>query len=169
VPEDMDYSNVHQSQRGYFSEALYREMKDNPRIRLVVADLGYKVFDRHFQDFPGSCINIGASEQAGVGICVGMAQEGLIPFFYTISSFMLRAAETIGLYLHGEQVPVRLVGAGRDNDYLQDGISHDGTLAQNYLMNLKIRQYYPEFKEQVPGIVQQMVRDNVPSFISLRR
>lgn len=161
--------NRHESQRGYFADELYEQMKNKEDIFLVVGDLGYKMFDKHFEEFPDRCINVGASEQAGVGICVGLALKGKRPFFYTITSFMLRAAETISLYLDHEQIPVQLVGSGRDQDYEHDGYSHDAGPAQRFLASMDINQLYPETKEQVPEMVIRMIDATKPGFISLKR
>ncbi len=162
-------SLVHDSQRGWFAASLYEQMLRNPQIFLVAIDLTYKMFDHHFKDFPDRCINTGAAEASATGIAVGLALEGKIPFVYTITSFYLRAAETIGLYLDGEQVPVRLVGSGLFADYHTDGPSHNGTLAQAYIGSLNIKSYYPSQKEDVPTMVQSMIQSGRPSFIGLRR
>ncbi len=159
----------HKSQRGYFAGALYDAMKEDESIYLLVGDLGYKVFDRHFEDFPDRCINCGASEAAMVGIAVGLALKGKKPFAYTITSFFLRAAETIALYLSKNQIPVRLVGSGRDQDYKHDGPSHDATAAQRFIADQKISEYYPKLLESVPQFLDDMIKQDVPSFISLRR
>lgn len=159
----------HDSQRGYFAYELYKRMKKNKNIWLVVGDLGYKVFDTIKEEMPDRFINVGAAEQAMIGVAVGLAQEGKIVFCYTITSFFLRAAETINLYLHHEQLPVKLVGSGRDQDYEHDGYSHDATMAQKYLKGLKIQQFYPKKKEDVTGMVAKMIGNKLPSFISLRR
>lgn len=162
-------TELHPSQRGYFSGALYDAMKADDSIYLIIIDLGYKTFDRCFHDFPDRCINTGASEQAAMGIAVGLALSGKIPFIFTITSFFLRCAETISLYIEHEKIPVRMVGAGRDDDYLHDGYSHFAYKAQEYIHSLKIAEGYPETKEQVPDIIKFMVENNVPSFISLKR
>lgn len=159
----------HESPRGYFAHALYEEMILNDKIYLLTGDLGFGMLDAIRDNFPHRFINCGASEQAMLGIAVGLAQEGKIPFVYTISSFFMRAAETIGLYIHGEQAPVRLVGSGRDGDYKHDGPSHNGMLAQNLIESLDITSYYPKDKEEVPLLVKRMVDENKPQFISLRR
>lgn len=159
----------HDSQRGYFAYELYQQMKENPNIFLLVGDLGYRVFDKHFEDFPDRCINCGASEQAMLGLAVGLALDGKIPFCYTITSFFLRAAETISLYADHESVPIKLVGSGRDDDYKHDGFSHDATRVQQLLATLDIVAYFPDNKDKIPVFVDHMVMNNQPSFISLRR
>jgi len=161
----------HNSQRGYFAYELYQQMKKNKDIYLLCFDLGYKVFDQHFKDFPDRCFNLGASEQAGVGIAVGLALEGKIPFCYSITPFLLyRPFEFIRNYLHREQIPVHLVGSGRDKDYGTDGFTHHAEEASRVLDCLpNIDQYYPQEKKEIPVIVKQIIKQNKPSFISLKR
>ena len=162
--------NWHQSQRGYFAGALYDAMLADDSIYLIVVDLGYATFDRHFKSFPNRCINTGASEQAAVGIAVGLAESGMKPFVYTITSFFLRAAETISLYVEHEQVPVVLVGAGREDDYLHDGYTHFGYASEKFLStNMHLVSYYPKDKLDVPNIIKKMVKSKTPTFISLKR
>lgn len=159
----------HQSQRGYFAGALYEQMEKNPDIWVVTGDLGYGMFDSIRDTFPERFINVGAAEQTMLGVAVGLALEGKRVFCYTITSFYLRAAETISLYLSQEQIPVRLVGGGRDDDYKHDGLSHDASAAQDFLKDMNVMKFSPKDKEDVPDIVKKMVTSDVPSFISLRR
>lgn len=160
----------HESQRGYFAGALLEAMRDDPNIYILTGDLGFGMWDKVRAEFPHRFINCGASEQAMVGIAVGLALKGKKPFVYTITSFLLRAAETISLYLGGEGVAVRLVGSGRNDDYKHDGASHNAVEAQNFLRDVyQLDCYYPDSKEEVADLVAMMVKDDVPAFISLRR
>ena len=162
---------IHDSQRGYFAHALWREMGENPDIFLVTADMGYRMLDAIREDFPDRFINAGASEQAAMGIGVGLALEGKIPFVYSITTFILyRPFEFIRNYVNHEGIPVRIVGGGRDSDYARDGISHQATEARA-VMDLfpRIRTYWPEQKDEVAGIVREMVETPSPAFISLTR
>jgi len=167
--ERLNNWKLHDSIRGHFGLALYREMVKDPNIIVLLGDLGYGLFDSHREDFPDRVINCGAAEACMLGVAVGLAMEGKIPFVYTISAFYARALETIHLYASEEQIPLRLVGSGRDNDYLHDGISHHGGLAQAALGLLKLDFYYPNDKLEIAGVVEKMVKTNKPSFISLRR
>lgn len=161
----------HDSQRGYFAYELYQQMKNNPDIFLLVGDLGYKVFDKHFEDFPDRCINTGAAEQSMIGIAVGLAMKGKIPFCYSITPFLLwRPAETIKLYVNEEMWPVKLVGSGRDKDYAHDGPSHDASEAKKLLDTWpNIVQLWPGSKEDAEALVPEMVKNGKPTFISLTR
>ena len=121
----LNIRNRHESMRGWFAYELYKQMAKNPKIFLLVGDFGYKVFDYIERDFPKRFINVGASEQAMIGIAVGLALEDKIPITYTVSSFILyRPFETIRNYLDYENIPVKLIGSGRDRDYLDHGLCH---------------------------------------------
>lgn len=164
-------SEWHQSQRGFFAASLYNLMIRDERIRLVTADLGYKVFDRIKEDFPDRYINVGASEQAGAGICVGLALEGLVPFFYSITPFLLwRPAETIRNYINREEIPVKLIGSGRNQDYHVDGFSHYAGDDKDILRCWdNIQAFWPEEKEHIPELLDETIKSNLPTYINLTR
>ena len=161
----------HDSMRGYFAVELYKRMKTNDDIWLVVGDLGYKIFDNHFQDYPKRCINTGAAEQSMMGIAVGLALEGKIPFVYSITPFLLyRPFETIRNYIHNEKIPVKLIGSGRDDDYKHDGPSHHAFEDKAVLSLLTgIEAYWPEDKEEIPQLIKNVIKSNQPTYINLRR
>lgn len=162
---------LHDSPRGYFGRALYFEMQKNPDIILLTADLGYKIFDLHFKDFPDRCINAGAAEQCAMGAAIGLALLGKIPFVYSITSFLLyRPFEWLRNFVNHENIPVRLVGSGLDNDYAHDGITHQ-TFDAKAVLGLfpNIESYFPSEKAQVPVALSGMISHNEPSFLCLRR
>lgn len=162
---------IHPSQRGWFAHALHEQMGKNERIRLITADLGYGALDRIRDDFPKRFYNVGASEQCAVGAAVGMAIKGLVPFVWSITPFLLyRPFEWLRNYLHHEQIPVKLVGSGLDDDYKHDGFTHHAFEARQVMEILaSIHTFWPIEKEQIPDMVDEMVRNGEPSFIALRR
>lgn len=160
---------LHDSQRGWFGFELYKQMAENENIYLLTGDLGFGLFDNHIQDFPERVKSVGASEQAMLGVAVGLALKGKRVFVYTITSFFLRAAETISLYLMHEKIPVQLVGGGRNDDYKHDGQSHDAYHAQLFLRVPSIKNLYPLDKSEISTMVTYMAGTDQPSFISLRR
>lgn len=171
IKERIENWKIHPSQRGHFSFGLYKQMAENEDIFLICGDLGYKIFDAHLQDFPQRAITVGASEQAMMGIAVGLALDGRIPFVYSITPFLLRRPyETLKLYIDEEKIPVRLVGGGRDKDYIHDGPSHDATSIHELLQTLpNVFQYWPMTNEGAGETARLMVEKNEPSFVSLRR
>lgn len=173
--ETMKSSNTfkrHDSQRGYFAFELFKQMQKDESIYLVMGDLGYKVFDFHRMHFPDRCINTGAAETAMMGIAVGLALEGRIPVVYSITNFLLyRPFEVIRNYIDYEKIPVKMVAAGRDRDYAHDGISHWSEDAKDVLKIFKnIKTYFPEEKEEMSeDLLEEILYNNKPSFLSLRR
>lgn len=162
---------THDSQRGWFAAALFDAMSANENIWFVTGDLGFGMADAIRAAFPHRFINVGAAEQAMVGIGVGLALDGKIPFCYSITPFVLyRPFEWIRNYLSHEKIAVKLVGAGLDDDYKKDGFTHHAFDAKAVLATLpNIETFWPERKEDVPGMVATMAANRLPSFIALRK
>lgn len=161
----------HPSMRGYFAYYLYEEMLKNNNIYVVTGDLGYKMWDAIKKDFPDRFINTGASEQAMMGIAVGLALENKIPFVYSITTFLLyRTFETIRNYLNLEKIPVRLVGSGRGRDYAHDGISHWPEEEKEVMAIFKnIKSVWPEHLSEIKPLVKRVIKINKPWYINLKR
>ena len=164
-------SEWYPTQRGYFPGALYNEMIANKDIVLITADLGWRQFDKIRDDFPDQFIDVRASEQAAIGIAVGMALKGKIVLFHTMTSFLLcRGYEWIRNYIDHENIPVKLVGSGRDKDYTDDSFTHEADDAKYILDGFKnIVQFWPQDKDEVEDMVKEMIKNKKPSFISLTR
>lgn len=159
------------SMRPLFAECVYKHMKKNDDIYVVVNDLGYKMWDHVRKDFPERFINVGAAEQTLIGVGIGLALSNKIPFVYSITTFLLyRPFEAIRNYLHYEKIPVKLVGSGRGKDYLHDGISHWAEEDREIMSILKnIKSYWPDENEEIPKLVEEMLQNNRPCYINLKR
>lgn len=162
---------THESIRGYFAAALHDEMEKDDRVWCLSGDLGYGMLDTIRDDFPERYLNVGASEQLLMGAGVGLALSGCRPFVYSITTFLIyRPLEWIRNYLSHEQIPVFLIGSGLDDDYKHDGISHQPYEVKEVLNIFpNIHQYYPSVKTQVPLLLRQMIEENKPAFMCLRR
>jgi transketolase len=146
-------------------------MKKNMNIWFVTGDLGYKFFDSIKNNIPERFVNVGAAEQSLIGVGVGLALEGKIPFVYSITPFLLyRPFETIRNYVNREKIPVKLIGGGRDRDYLDDGFSHWAEEDRKVMKIFKnIKSFWPEEKEDVPELVKKAINSRLPYYINLRR
>jgi len=162
---------LQENMRSYFAFEIYKAMATNKNIYLLTGDLGFGLFDNHKEDFPERFINCGAAEQAMIGIAVGLALEGKIPFVYSITNFLLyRPFETIRNYINHEKIPVNLIGSGRNRDYEHDGISHwSEDAAVLFSMLPHITPYFPDKNSDVIKIVNRMIYSHKPAFLSLRR
>lgn len=166
----MKPTKPHNSQRGHFAWHLYDHMKDNKDIVVITADLGFGQFDAIRDDFPKQFYNVGAAEQLMMGMACGMALEGKTVITYTITPFYYRAFETIRNYVDHEAIPVKMIGGGLYKDYAHDGFSHhcdDIHTVMNVFNN--IVQYYPASNESVKDMLNDLLNNNKPSFMGLRR
>lgn len=155
--------------RKQFADILHEIMQDNPKIVVIVGDVGFGVFDQIRIDFPDRFFNAGASEQLLLGMAVGMALEGYTPIAYTITPFLLyRPFEFIRNYLNHEKINVKLVGAGRNDDYSRDGFTHhafDDILIMENFQNIK--KMYPV--NLTKASVEKFINYNSPAYINLVR
>lgn len=169
--KSLDLKYKHNSMRGWFAYELYKHMAKDERVWLLTGDLGYGMLDYIKRDFPQRFINVGASEQSLIGIGVGLALEGKIPVVYSITTFLLyRPFETIRNYIDHEKIPVKLIGSGREKDYVHDGISH-WALEDKELLNIlsNIEAKWPSNKEEIPELISEMLKSPNPWYINLRR
>ncbi len=113
--------------RATFAKTLTEIAREDKRVLLLTADLGYMALEPFAEAFPEQFINVGVAEQNMVGIATGLADGGFIPFLYSIAPFAsLRAYEFIrnGPVLH--RLPVRIVGVGAGFEYGTAGPTHHG-------------------------------------------
>lgn len=161
----------HESMRGWFAYELHAKMIENEDIWLITGDLGYGMFDKIKRDFPERFINTGAAEQGMMGLGVGLAYSGKLPIVYSITPFLLyRPFETIRNYVDRENIPMILVGGGRDKDYGHDGFSH-WSEEDKRVMEIfpNIASAWPETKEEVPDILEKMLQNPRAFYLNLRR
>jgi deoxyxylulose-5-phosphate synthase len=103
-----------------FAELLEQAMEKNKDIFFLTGDLGYKIFDNILEKYPDRAYTVGASEQLMMGMAVGLADSGKLPFVYSITPFLLyRPFEIIRNYVNHENCNVKMVGCGRDNECLK--------------------------------------------------
>jgi len=99
--------------------------RDDRRVILLTADLGFGVLDDFARELPDQFVNVGVTEQAMVGLATGMAEAGLRPYCYTIATFaVLRPFEFIRNGPVAHRLPVRIMGVGAGTDYSHDGLTH---------------------------------------------
>ena len=155
--------------RKEFATFLHKEMSYNDNIVLLTGDLGYGLWDKIKIDYPDRFYNVMSSEQLMVGAAVGLAMENLIPIVYSITPFVLyRPFELLRNYLDHENIPVKLVGGGRDKDYGYLGFSHWAEEDIKILSTLPdIKLYKPE--NPTESIYQDFLYNYKPSYLNLKR
>ena len=157
--------------RRVFADTLHERMRANKNIWVITGDLGYKMWDHIKSDYPDRFVNVGAAEQLMVGMGVGLALYGKIPFLFSITTFLLyRPFEAIRNYINHEKIPVKLIGSGRGKDYASDGFSHwaeEDLSIMNIFVNINSR--WPKTSEELPGLIDEMIINNAPYYVNLKK
>ena len=153
--------------RRCFGKTISELAKDDDKIILIVGDIGYRVFDDFRKLYPKRFLNLGICEQSIIGVAAGMALEGLKPWVYTITPFLIeRPFEQIKLDIDQQKANVNLVGFA---DYPTLGPSHSELNAKK-LMSLfnNIKSYFPKNSKETNKIVKKTYGINGPTFVSLK-
>ena len=95
-----------------FAERLYARMAEDPRIRVMTADLvGSCALKKIEADHRDQFINVGIAEQNMVSIAAGLAHEGMIPFTYTFAAFhAMRSCEQVRTDVFYNEQNVKVIG-----------------------------------------------------------
>jgi transketolase len=111
--------------RTAFIEQLIVEARKNPKLFLVVGDLGFSVVEPFAAEFPDRFLNAGVAEQNMTGVAAGLASEGYHVFTYSIGNFpTLRCLEQIRNDICYHNLPVTVVAVGAGMAYGNLGYSH---------------------------------------------
>jgi transketolase len=114
--------------RSRFNKVLVDIARQEPRIYLVLADIGYGEIEPFAEAFPSRFINCGVAEQNMAGVACGLALEGNIAVTYSIANFpTLRCLEQIrnDACYHNADVKIVIIGGGLAYGAL--GVSHQAT------------------------------------------
>jgi transketolase len=157
--------------RKELAKLLLNEMKLNPNIYLITGDLGYGLWDEIRDTFPDRFFNVGSSEMAMMGIGIGLAMDGKIPFVYSITPFAIyRPFEMIRNYLNHENIPVKILGGGRNDEYGYLGFSHwasEDLSALSVFENLKL--FKPHTQDELENAFNFTISNNSPVYINLKK
>jgi transketolase len=157
--------------RKRFGQLIAEAMRQDNRIWLLSGDLGFGVLDEARESCPNRFCNVGAAEQLMLGAAVGLAHSGKIPVCYSITPFVIfRPYEYLRNYLDHEQCPVKLVGAGRGQDYGHLGFSHwadDVNRALDVFDN--IQQYMPNSVDELEQQWQSWLYSDRAAYLNVRR
>jgi len=95
--------------RKEFGKIILELARKDSNVFLLTGDIGHGIFDGLIKEFPERFYNLGISEQSIIGIASGMALEGLKPYVYTITPFLIeRPFEQIKLDIDQQNVNVNI-------------------------------------------------------------
>jgi transketolase len=119
----LDVAGQSLDQRQRFYEVVPWMVAEDPRLALVLAEIGAGYLDPAVTErIADRVVNVGIREQLMIGTAAGLAMTGLRPIVHTFAPFLLeRPYEQVKLDLGHQDVGAVLVSAG--GSY---GVSHGG-------------------------------------------
>ncbi|MDX3451672.1 transketolase [Streptomyces sp. ME02-8801-2C] len=111
--------------RDRFAPVLSRLLDEDPRVAVVLAEIGTAQFTQAQARHPDRVINVGIREQLLIGTGAGLALTGLRPVMHTFASFLVeRPFEQVKLDLGHQDVGAVLVSAAASFDWPAGGYTH---------------------------------------------
>lgn len=111
--------------RDRFAPVVSRLLDEDPRVAVVLAEIGTDAFTRAQRKHPDRVINVGIREQLLVGTGAGLALAGLRPVVHTFASFLVeRPFEQVKLDFGHQGVGGVLVSAAASFDWPAGGFTH---------------------------------------------
>jgi transketolase len=154
-----------------FAELLFQEMAVNKDIYLITGDLGYGLWDKIKDTYSDRFYNVGSSEMAMMGMGVGLAMEGKIPYVYSITPFAIyRPFEMIRNYLDHENISVNIVGGGRNKDYGYLGFSHWSEDDVKFMTQFRsVKSFWPHTQLDLEEAFRYTLTKERATYINLKR
>jgi transketolase len=136
----------------------------DPRILLLLGDVGAGMFADYASKNPVRVLNLGTAEQTLIGCAAGLAHAGFRPVVYSFTPFLLeRAFEQVKLDIAHDAAPVGLVGC---SDPTQ-GPTHAALCPRTLLSVLpEIQGFFPRTPDEIVSHLRTRDPDR-PWFLSL--
>lgn len=111
--------------RDRFAPVVSRLLDEDPRVAVVLAEIGRDGFTEASRRHPDRVVNVGIREQLLVGAGAGLALAGMRPVLHTFASFLVeRPFEQVKLDLGHQDVGAVLVSAVASYDWPAGGHTH---------------------------------------------
>jgi transketolase len=111
--------------RGRFYQVTSTLLDRDPRLAVVLADIGAADFEPARRRHPDRVINLGIREQLLISVAGGLALAGMRPVAHTFAPFLIeRPFEQVKLDLGHQRADAVLVSAGGSYDEPAYGLTH---------------------------------------------
>lgn len=157
--------------RKQFVASLTQFAKEDPRIILIVGDVGFSYIEDFAEQFPKQFINAGVTEQSMMGLAAGMALSGWKPYVYSMIPFVtMRNYEQLRNDVCYHNANVKVVGVRGSVHYKFLGFSHnivgdEDVQLLSHLPHIKI--HIPNNPDEVAYAMDQMNGRIGPEYIRL--
>jgi transketolase len=155
--------------RNAFIQTMIAEARKNPKVALLMAEVGFSVVEPFEKEFPERFYNVGIAEQNLILTAAGMALKGMRPVAYSMSCFLgSRGFEMIKDSVCYQNLPVILVGIGTGLSYGSMGATHHATeesAIMRVLPNMKV--LFPCDANQLSAALSYALTQQSPYYISI--
>lgn len=154
-----------------FIQKMEELAERDPRVILVIGDVGFTYMNNYIERFPKQFLNIGVVEQTMMSAVYGMSKAGWKPYVYTMLNFVIfRPYEQLRNDICHQNANVKLFGVGGDVGYNFIGFGHNVEKGEEekvlaHLPNL--HRYYPDSEEITKEIMEREYHREGPSFMKL--
>jgi transketolase len=153
--------------RKEFGKIMEELMENDKNVHFIVLDGAYEIYEKLSRKFPDNCWNFGLTEQAAIGIASGMALDGLKPYVYSITPFLIeRPFEQVKLDIVEQRANVKLVSYW---NYPGTGPTHTTKDAGGICKILGLRYFEPNNSHETRETLLRTYHDNLPAFFYLTK
>lgn len=146
---------------------VFELAKKDRRIVFIGSDLGAGTLEIMRRQLPDQFFMEGISEQHLVSFAAGLAQEGFIPFFNTIGTFISRRAyEQVCIDIALHNLPVRLLSGGGGMVYAPLGPTHTAIEDLSLMLSIPGMQVLaPADANEMRCVIEASIDDLRPFYI----
>lgn len=159
-----------QDSRRVFIDTLIALAEKDPRVVLIVPDVGFNYIEEFQRRFPDRYFNLGTTEASTMCIAAGMALSGLRPFVYSMINFVaFRPFEMVRNLIALHNAPVVLLGVKGSTSYKFLGFSHNMHFENEDLYHLGpyMDCSKPSDNDEVRRVVLEAYESGKPNYIRL--
>jgi transketolase len=151
--------------RQVFIETLSELARKDPKIILIVGDVGFSYIEDFAKEFPDQFLNAGVTEQSFMGIAAGLALSGWKPYVYSMIPFVvMRNYEQLRNDVCHHNANVKVLGVQGSVHYKFLGFSHNIFPEDE---DIRVLSHMPNLKTYTPKVeeVRKVILDsyNLPN------
>jgi transketolase len=157
--------------RNAFINTLIELAGADPRVALLMAEVGFSVVEPFEEKFPERFYNTGIAEQNLILVAAGMAMAGMRPVAYSMSCFLpSRAFEQIKVSVCYQDAPVTIVAQGAGMSYGELGPTHHATEESALMRSLpNMTVVFPADPGELASALRHSVASGRPSYVSFQK
>jgi transketolase len=155
--------------RKQFVKTLEQLLEENPKVVLLLGDIGVHGFRNAMKKYPSRVRNVGILEQSTIGVAAGLSISGMIPVVHTIAPFIAeRSLEQLKDDFGYQQLGGNFVSVGASFDYASLGCTHHCPSDVSILKRIPgMEIIVPGTGEEFDTLFKQAYNNNKPTYFRL--